>query len=643
MTDLGPGPGPDPWHQGDPLSDPDWGGYGTPPRGRDGRAAQAAQVPQWGGQTDPLGQYDPLGDPYGQPASYGHQQPYGQGEPPGPGQYGLDDPYTQTGHYQYGHDPYANPYPNDPYGQPDPYGHGGQPGPGDPYGRPDPYGQSYPQDPYAGQHPYPDQQAPPGNGPPQYGRQQRRPQYDGYPDQGGYPDPGAYQDPAGYQAQGQHHQGQHHQGQHQGQQPQGTDPHDPYGGQQPAPGPGGDDPGQPPRRRRGPIDDHPFFADAPDQPDADEDDEDPDGDPAPRGDRRRGQQKRKPRRSGVACLFVVVVLGGGVYAAGHYGYAFYQAHFGPAPDYQGSGEGEVQVEIPDGATSSAIGQLLHDKGVVKSGAAFIDAANGDAEKARAIQPGVYTLKRHMSAASAFDALTDTANLNVLTIPEGYRATQVYAAVDKRLHLKSGTTAKAAKGADLGLPSYAKGNPEGFLFPTRYSVAKDTKPVDLLRQMVKQAESEYQDDGLADAAKSVHKTPYQVLTLASIVQAEAKDAPDFPKVARVLYNRMDSSATNGLLQMDSTVNYALGRSTLDVTHKDTGIDSPYNTYRHKGLPPGPIGNPGNDAINAALHPAKGDWLYFVTVKPGDTRFTASKAQHDKNVQDFNEYQKEHGGG
>jgi UPF0755 protein len=104
-----------------------------------------------------------------------------------------------------------------------------------------------------------------------------------------------------------------------------------------------------------------------------------------------------------------------------------------------------------------------------------------------------------------------------------------------------------------------------------------------------------------------------------------------KVARVIFNRLERGMP---LQMDSTINYALGRSTLATSTRDTRIDSPYNSYQRMGLPPTPIGNPGEEAMRAAIDPTPGDWLYFVTVKPGDTRFTADYAEHQHNVDEFN---------
>ncbi|WP_411143219.1 endolytic transglycosylase MltG [Streptomyces sp. x-80] len=210
----------------------------------------------------------------------------------------------------------------------------------------------------------------------------------------------------------------------------------------------------------------------------------------------------------------------------------------------------------------------------------------------------------------------------LTIPEGRRATQVYAATDKALRLADGTTAKAARTTRLSLPDEAKGNPEGYLFPATYPIDRDTTPASLLTTMVETANLRLADYGIAS---------YRTVVIASIAQAEADRPGDMGKVARVIDNRL---AKGMPLQMDSTLNYALDRSTLHTSHADTKTDSPYNTYEHRGLPPTPIDNPGADALNAAAAPPPGDWLYFVTVGPGDTRFTADYQVHLKNVREFN---------
>ncbi|MGC0408149.1 putative YceG family protein [Streptomyces sp. SAI-195] len=219
----------------------------------------------------------------------------------------------------------------------------------------------------------------------------------------------------------------------------------------------------------------------------------------------------------------------------------------------------------------------------------------------------------------------------LVIPEGWRATQVYGAVDKILALPAGTTKKSLAKANLELPNDAEGNPEGYLFPATYPLGENPTPEKLLTAMVDTANKKFTGAPVAAGAQRNALNVYQAVTIASIVQAEAAAKEDMRKVARVVFNRLERGMP---LQMDSTINYALGRSTLNTTDKDTKIDSPYNSYQRMGLPPTPIANPGDEAMTAAINPTPGDWLYFVTVKPGDTRFTADYAEHQRNVDEFN---------
>ncbi|MFE0646393.1 endolytic transglycosylase MltG [Streptomyces sp. NPDC058877] len=220
----------------------------------------------------------------------------------------------------------------------------------------------------------------------------------------------------------------------------------------------------------------------------------------------------------------------------------------------------------------------------------------------------------------------------LLVPEGWRAAQVFAAVDRALGLSEGSARKiaTAPGA-LPLPTAAHDNPEGYLFPATYPVLSATTPEGLLRFMADTAGKRFGAAPITEGARAHGLSVYETVIAASIVQAEADNPEDMAKVARVVHNRL---ARGMALQMDSTLNYALGRSTLDTTHADTESTSPYNTYARKGLPPTPIGNPGDEALNAVINPADGDWLYFVTVAPGDTRFTADYATHRANVAEFN---------
>lgn len=221
----------------------------------------------------------------------------------------------------------------------------------------------------------------------------------------------------------------------------------------------------------------------------------------------------------------------------------------------------------------------------------------------------------------------------LVIPEGWRAGQVYEAVDKALALPLGSTKKSLAKASLKLPNDAEGNPEGYLFPATYPLEKTATPESLLSLMVSTANKRFSGSPITAGAQRNAMNVYQAVTIASIVQAEAATKADMGKVARVIFNRLERGMP---LQMDSTLNYALNRFSPITTTNDTKLESPYNSYQRMGLPPTPIANPGEDAMRAAINPTPGDWLYFVTVKPGDTRYTASYEQQQRNVAEFNQF-------
>jgi peptidoglycan lytic transglycosylase G len=179
-------------------------------------------------------------------------------------------------------------------------------------------------------------------------------------------------------------------------------------------------------------------------------------------------------------------------------------------------------------------------------------------------------------------------------------------------------------AQLHLPGFANGKPEGYLFPATYSVQPHETALGVLTGMVQRFQQEAANVGLPVAARQVHLTQAQVVVMASLLQAEGGRLSDYPKIARVIYNRL----AHGMpLQLDSTVLYGLNKYGILASNKDLTSPSPYNTYKHKGLPPGPIDSPGAAAIQAVLHPVAGNWLYFVTVNPktGETRYTSSPAQ------------------
>lgn len=489
---------------------------------------------------------------------------------------------------------------------------------------------------------------------------------------GQYPghDQQQYADPGQQQYQGQDQQQYHDGGWDNGTQHQvayAADPTDPYanqaaayGGQQPDfyNTPDAYPPPQPPARRRAepepaPTDwdpgpdqgEHAFFAEGDD--DDDSDDDDPKGG---RGDRKgRGGKggTTKKRRSGCACLVVVLVLGGGVGGVGYFGYQFYQKRFGPAPDYVGNGTGEVTVNIPKGAGGFAIAQALKQVSVIKSVDAFVSAqqTNPDGTK---IQAGAYLLKKEMSAASAVKLMLDPKSQNNVVVVPGERNILVYKKIDEKLSLPDGTTAKVAKKEykTFGLPSWANNNKdikeplEGFLYPATYPAAKGMKPEAVLKQMVTQAVENYKKLNLEAKAKEFDlDDPLQLVTVASMVQAEGKTHDDFRKMAEVIYNRLKSTntQTNRLLQFDSTFNYLKGQSNIHISESEINSNKdPYNTYTNSGLPPGPIGNPGDDAFKAALNPTDDGWLYFVaTDGQNNTEFAKTYAEFQRLKDKFNE--------
>jgi len=347
-----------------------------------------------------------------------------------------------------------------------------------------------------------------------------------------------------------------------------------------------------------------------------------DDEPAPR--RRRG-------RGCLPVLLVLVVLGAGAWFGGHFVYDELSSRLGPAPDYAGPGTGTVLYQVKEGDTSADIGRDLKAKGVVKSVDAFNDAARSN-DKSRSIQVGYYQLKKQMKASEALDVLVNPTNLiqSLVVVPEGARVRQIVKTiVDKTDIPKRAVTAALANPKAIGLPAEANGNPEGYLYPATYPVPPKQTAVGLLRQMVAQTVATEQDLDIEAQAKKLGLTPEQVLTVASILEYEANSSEDYPKVARVLYNRMKKGMP---LQLGSTVSYISKRKgDVYTTAAERANPSLYNTYVHEGLPPGPIGSPGKETIEAALNPAKGDWLYFVPdYEAKTTRFSKTYAEHQKYV-------------
>jgi len=368
------------------------------------------------------------------------------------------------------------------------------------------------------------------------------------------------------------------------------------------------------------------------------------GRPAPQTRRELHQRRhrRPPSRRGrklLVLLLTVVLVGAAGYAAwrvlGPTVSGLVGGSSSSDTDYPGPGEGEVTISIKAGDTGEDIATTLRDAGVTKTRTAYLEAAAGDPQSAAKIQPGSYSMRKQMSGADAFALLIDPANrvADRVTIREGLWKNEVFTALSKATGTPVAEYEKAAKDTKaIGLPAEAGGNLEGWLFPATYEFDDTMSAPEQLGQMVAQTVSALK------TADVPQKDWERILTIASIVEGEVSGDADRAKVARVILNRLEGGPPSyGLLQMDSTVHYAAQqRGKAGTTDAQRASNSPYNTYKVQGLPPGPIGNPGAASIEAAANPAKGDWVFFVTVDPstGETKFATTQAEHDRYVQEFN---------
>ena len=336
-------------------------------------------------------------------------------------------------------------------------------------------------------------------------------------------------------------------------------------------------------------------------------------------------------------LVLVLVLS----AVGGVGWAAYKhtgiENFVTAPkDYEGAGEDEVTVTIPDGAVGKDIAQILVDADVVATARAFLEAYDDNANAIN-IQPGTYTMRRHMSAANAVALLLDPRSKeeHTLTITEGATKTQVKERLINVGHFTEAQVDEAFKDTKgIGLPDVAGGDVEGWLAPGTYDVGNDATATSVVASMVSNTVDRL--NGL-----NVPQADYQtVLIKASIVEREGT-SEYYSKIARVIENRLKDTdgPTRGLLQMDSTVLYGVGRSGgIPTADQLADGNNPYNTYIHAGLPPTPIGSPGEEVIKAVLDPEQGDWLYFVTVDldTGNTLFATTNEEQEENKKKFTDY-------
>lgn len=363
------------------------------------------------------------------------------------------------------------------------------------------------------------------------------------------------------------------------------------------------------------------------------------------------------RTRGVAVLVasILLIIGAVVYIA-------FARSNSSGGDFNGAGNGVEQViEIPEGASLTAMGPALTEKGIVRSDKAFQNAAmtNPDADN---IQPGFYRLQEKMSAEEAVAALLDPANkIDMLKIPGGLTLMDVkVVGGDTRFGIYSNISsvscgsdgenkgcvkvqelhdvAANADPASLGVPEWAlervnehKGDPkrlEGLIAPGEYIVDPSADAQMILTDLITRSADKYNSTDIVGRAQAVGLSPYDLLTAASLVEREAPQG-EFDKVARVILNRLKEPMR---LEFDSTVNYGLESVELATGDSDREKVTPWNTYAMDGLPKTPIASPSEEAIQAMEHPAVGEWLFFVTVDDkGTTVFSNTFEEHQANVQ------------
>ena len=299
-------------------------------------------------------------------------------------------------------------------------------------------------------------------------------------------------------------------------------------------------------------------------------------------------------------------------------------------DYAGPGHGSVTLVIEKGDDGSVIAKRLVDLGVVKT---YRTVYKLLVSRNQTFYPGSYALNLQMSSPAALDAIADPKNRisNRVTIKEGWRITVTLVALAKTTDIPESSFKSAAENLSaIGVPT-GEVSAEGWLFPATYEFDPGTDATTVLSTMVKRTKAELEKFGVAQ------KDWHRVLTLAALVQKEGRLTADFYKISRVFQNRISAGMH---LQSDATVSYGVNGSTVSTSASDRANPNGYNTYLNPGLPIGPIGAPGSIAIDAALHPAAGKWLYFcaINLATGETVFSNTYAEHQAAVRQWQAWMK-----
>ncbi|HZF67101.1 MAG TPA: endolytic transglycosylase MltG [Gemmatirosa sp.] len=288
------------------------------------------------------------------------------------------------------------------------------------------------------------------------------------------------------------------------------------------------------------------------------------------------------------------------------------------------GDGQkVRVVVPRGASLRDAADSLEARGVIGSGLLFRLYAKSTGQD-RAVKPGTYLLGRGTPYGAVLDALvTGRGMVHVVTIVEGWELRQIVPQIARSLGVPRDSVEAAVRDTallrrlDVPTPTL-----EGYLFPATYTFPDGTGASTAVRTMVERFEQAWKAEW-NDRLQSLALRRHDAVTLASIVEREARRPEERPVIAAVYYNRLRKGMR---LQADPTIQYALGRHVGRVLYKDLEIDSPYNTYRRAGLPPGPIGSPGAPSMAAAVAPASVPYLYFVAHPDGHHEFRTTYAEH-----------------
>lgn len=350
---------------------------------------------------------------------------------------------------------------------------------------------------------------------------------------------------------------------------------------------------------------------------------------------RHGTKRSRGRRIGTLVVVLIVLAG---FAFGAYFAVQALRDALDDGDYDGSDTGSTPITfvVRDGESGTTIAENLVDQEIIKSYKGFLKTYN-EISPEPVFHPGAYTLYTHMSAADAIAVLGDEANrIDIkVTIPEGYRLTQILSLISDKADIPLEKLQAAAVDVDsYDVPQKAKDNKtlEGFLFPATYTIDPEQTPEEIITMLVDRANQALDEHGVEG-----DDLRYEVMTKAALVQTEAGRVELMGKVARVFQNRLDQGMK---LESDASVSYGTGRtdSVFPSQAEINDTSNPYNTRANAGLPIGPISNPGDDAIAAVLDPTPGDWLFFVTVnlETGETVFSTTYAEHQAAVAQMNEW-------